>query len=332
MFDDLWSTISGWFGSSDSGGTEPTTTPVDGGSATQVDYTPTSYGETVQELVNTAQPGDPGYGYKYYSDGTTVDPSGSYYFQGKKVYDPSDPTVAEKVGQQIAADEAAGKTSSTKSWMDTILGSASAGIKGLVTNSQGKTDYSKLATLAGGILGGLSSGQSWAQPQISKTGYQGGIPSYTSVREQVPGTYDPNRRPGSRGQEYFTQQQYVSPSNVATAQAAAAEEAKAAEARNKARTAEYAAGGLAGLAGGNYLAGSTDGMADQIPATIAGKQPAKLSHGEFVVPADVVSHLGNGNSEAGADRLYGMMDKIRKARTGTTKQGKQINPNKYLPG
>jgi hypothetical protein len=50
-----------------------------------------------------------------------------------------------------------------------------------------------------------------------------------------------------------------------------------------------------------------------------------------VVPADVVSHLGNGNSEAGAQRLYSMMDKIRKARTGTTKQGKQINPNKYLP-
>jgi hypothetical protein len=57
-----------------------------------------------------------------------------------------------------------------------------------------------------------------------------------------------------------------------------------------------------------------------------------LSHGEFVIPADVVSHLGNGNSEAGADRLYSMMDKIRKARTGTKKQGKQINPNKFLPG
>ena len=84
------------------------------------------------------------------------------------------------------------------------------------------------------------------------------------------------------------------------------------------------------LAAGNYLAGGTDGMADKIPATIAGKQPAKLSHGEFVIPADVVSHLGNGNSEAGATRLYDMMDKIRTARTGTKKQGKQINPNKYL--
>lgn len=90
-------------------------------------------------------------------------------------------------------------------------------------------------------------------------------------------------------------------------------------------------GGLMNLAKGRYLNGATDGMADKIPANIEGKQPAKLSHGEFVVPADVVSHLGNGNSEAGAKRLYDMMDKIRHARTGTTKQGKQINPNKYLP-
>lgn len=92
-----------------------------------------------------------------------------------------------------------------------------------------------------------------------------------------------------------------------------------------------AQGGLMNLAKGRYLNGSTDGMADKIPANIEGRQPAKLSHGEFVVPADVVSHLGNGNSEAGAKRLYDMMDKIRHARTGTKKQGKQINPNKYLP-
>jgi hypothetical protein len=92
-----------------------------------------------------------------------------------------------------------------------------------------------------------------------------------------------------------------------------------------------ARGGLMELAKGRYLNGSTDGMEDKIPATISGKQPARLSHGEFVVPADVVSHLGNGNSNAGAQRLYDMMDRVRKARTGNPKQGKQINPNKYLP-
>lgn len=83
---------------------------------------------------------------------------------------------------------------------------------------------------------------------------------------------------------------------------------------------------------GRYLQGKTDGMADKIPSSIDGEQPAALSHGEFVIPADVVSHLGNGNSDAGAQKLYQMMDRIREARTGTKKQGKQINPDKFLGG
>jgi hypothetical protein len=85
-----------------------------------------------------------------------------------------------------------------------------------------------------------------------------------------------------------------------------------------------------GNVNGYYLGGATDGMADQIPATIDNMQPAALSDGEFVIPADVVSHLGNGNSDAGAQNLYSMMDRIRQDRTGTTKQGRQIDPNKYL--
>lgn len=96
-----------------------------------------------------------------------------------------------------------------------------------------------------------------------------------------------------------------------------------------------ASGGIAMYAKGGeprYLQGGTDGMADQIPSNIDGEQPAALSHGEFVIPADVVSHLGNGNSEAGADKLYQMMARIRKARTGTEKQGKRINPDKFMPG
>jgi len=94
----------------------------------------------------------------------------------------------------------------------------------------------------------------------------------------------------------------------------------------------YAKGGIAALnTGGMYFGGTTDGMADKLPANIDGKQEAALSHGEFVIPADVVGHLGNGNSDAGAQVLYGMMDRIRKARTGTTEQGKKINPGKMLP-
>jgi hypothetical protein len=94
-----------------------------------------------------------------------------------------------------------------------------------------------------------------------------------------------------------------------------------------------AQGGIASVAPqgqGYYLGGPTDGMADQIPATIDNRQPAALSDGEFVIPADVVSHLGNGNSNSGAQHLYGMMDKVRKARTGNPEQGRQIDANKFL--
>jgi hypothetical protein len=83
--------------------------------------------------------------------------------------------------------------------------------------------------------------------------------------------------------------------------------------------------------GGRMLRGPGDGMSDNIPATIAGKQPARLADGEFVIPADVVSHLGNGSSDAGSKVLYKMMEKIRRARTGNAKQGKKINPNKFVP-
>jgi hypothetical protein len=92
---------------------------------------------------------------------------------------------------------------------------------------------------------------------------------------------------------------------------------------------KMARGGLADA--GRYLRGKTDGMADEIETSIDEEQPALLSHGEFVIPADVVSHLGNGNSEAGAEKLYDMMDRIREARTGTKKQGKEIDPDKFLP-
>ena len=83
--------------------------------------------------------------------------------------------------------------------------------------------------------------------------------------------------------------------------------------------------------GGQMLKGPGDGMSDNIPAIIANKQPARLADSEFVVPADVVSHLGNGSSDAGAKQLYAMMDRVRKARTGNKKQGKEIKPEKYMP-
>lgn len=103
-----------------------------------------------------------------------------------------------------------------------------------------------------------------------------------------------------------------------------------------------AGGGIRGLgmrgmapieykAGGKYLSGPGDGMSDNIKANIEGKQEARLADGEFVIPADVVSHIGNGSSNAGAKKLHAMMDRIREARTGNPKQGKQIEAEKFLP-
>ena len=89
-------------------------------------------------------------------------------------------------------------------------------------------------------------------------------------------------------------------------------------------------GGVMQLAGGRYLDGMTDGMADKVPSSIDGVQPAALSDGEFVIPADVVSHLGNGSSNAGAKVLDDMMSNVRKERTGNPKQGKQINPKQVM--
>ena len=99
-------------------------------------------------------------------------------------------------------------------------------------------------------------------------------------------------------------------------------------------TAHMAHGGIADLdmeAKGGMLKGPGDGMSDSIPGTIDGVRPARLADGEFVVPADVVSHLGNGSTDAGAKHLYSMMDRIRKARTGRKSQGRQINPAQYMP-
>jgi hypothetical protein len=98
-----------------------------------------------------------------------------------------------------------------------------------------------------------------------------------------------------------------------------------------------AAGGISNLGsysdyarGGRMLKGPGDGMSDSIPASIGGKRPARLATEEFVVPADVVSHLGNGSSDAGAKQLYAMMDRVRKARTGRKSQGREISPEKYM--
>lgn len=294
--------------------------------------------EQATEIPNTALPGDVGYGWKYYSDGTTISPDGKYYYNGELAWSPEGGGILSKLGQGVAS-----------------------ALKGAFTKN-GQTDWRAVASAAGGLYGMYRGMQGQNQ---QKVGYQGGIPSYTAVREQIPVAETPagmqDRRPGSAGRRYFTDIKYVPKSDtegIAAAQTASAAQANALSAAQAPNTpipapAEVnqpesvdrqtfynnlmsqsgglASGGIAALKQGRYLKGGTDGMADKISTSIDGNQPAALSHGEFVIPADVVSHLGNGNSEAGAQRLYDMMDRIRKARTGTTKQGKQINPNKHLP-
>jgi hypothetical protein len=104
----------------------------------------------------------------------------------------------------------------------------------------------------------------------------------------------------------------------------------------------FAGGGMAGGGynlggysdGGRLLKGPGDGVSDSIPAQIGDKQPARLADGEFVVPARIVSELGNGSTEAGARQLYKMMDRVQQARgktTGKEKVAKNTNAAKYLP-
>jgi hypothetical protein len=100
----------------------------------------------------------------------------------------------------------------------------------------------------------------------------------------------------------------------------------------------FAGGGITDLGGysdgGRLLRGPGDGVSDSIPAMIGQKQPARLADGEFVVPARIVSELGNGSTEAGARKLYAMMDRVQSARRKTVGKGKVANnprADKYLP-
>ena len=227
-----------------------------------------------------------------------------------------------------------------------VFGDAAEGAVDFFTSG---SSGNKFGDLALGALTGAAMSK-FGNPQIPQVGYQGKIPAYQAVRDRV--DTDPDRRIGGRNQRYFTDLQFADrPStdapSVTQAQAQAAQQRARLEQRNlgiapqdpeplpSPITPPYmptmASGGIANLNQGRYLAGSTDGMADVVPARIEGGQEARLSDGEFVVPADVVSHLGNGNSDAGAKQLYGMMDDVRKARTGRKEQGIQINPNNFMP-
>ena len=151
----------------------------------------------------------------------------------------------------------------------------------------------------------------------SSTGSGGTIPSLQANRSQLPyGAISGSQaRPGAGGVNYFSPTSYSK---------------KAAGGGMM-----YGGGGISDLGGysdgGRLLKGPGDGVSDSIPATIGGKQPARLATGEFVVPARVVSELGNGSTEAGAKKLYAMMDRVQKARRKTKNVAADTKAQKYLP-
>ena len=141
------------------------------------------------------------------------------------------------------------------------------------------------------------------------------------------------RRPGSGGVTYFSPMVYTP---QAAAPATPAAPAAPVTPTDNLFVDKFAGGGIASLGGysdgGQLLRGPGDGVSDDIPATIGGKQPARLADGEFVVPARIVSELGNGSTEAGARKLYAMMDRIRQARSKSLKNiAANSKADKYLP-
>jgi len=160
-----------------------------------------------------------------------------------------------------------------------------------------------------------------------------GLPAAT-VNQRYQAALGPNmmaRRPGSGGVTYFSPMQY------SKAGAAPVKEEVAVTPAQPNPTIEdrYARGGITTLGGysdgGRLLKGPGDGVSDSIPAMIGKRQPARLADGEFVIPARIVSELGNGSTEAGARKLYAMMDRIKKARSKAKNIAADTKSDKHLP-
>lgn len=172
-------------------------------------------------------------------------------------------------------------------------------------------------------------------------GYSGGIPSLTATRTQTPiaeqrptSTVDGKTvpyRPGQGGITYFSPMTFAPTPPAATTTTDPAATTAPPTADPTSVGGGNAAGGLLGLArGGRFLRGPGDGVSDSIPATIGRKQPARLADGEFVLDARTVSEIGNGSSEAGARKLYQMMERVHSARRRATR-GKPSRADRYLP-
>ena len=252
--------------------------------------------EAAQDIANLAAGKPTGV---YASTDAEAQTGGFYGNTPNATYDPktNKTTIRDNAGNVIRTIDHSTKTTPTDKSITDILKDP------------------RLLSLLGGLMG-LANRQKGGMPKI---GYQGGIPKYKAIRGEARSPTEGGRRPGGEGIGSLTGgiRYERQPSAVTTGSTNPLDQVQP--------QVSLASGGRPA----RFLAGGTDGMADKIQTDIDGKQPARLSHGEFVIPADVVSHLGNGNSDAGAQVLYKMMAKVRKARTGNPKQGKQIDPNKF---
>lgn len=226
--------------------------------------------------------------------------------------DPSTISYKETSPTNEEIERTLGISSSPLNFIKAVMGGKSSlGAAGSVAGMLG------MAALANRIFGGSGGG--------GYAGYQGGIPTYTASRTMntipttvsVPteggGTKVVPRRPGSGGITYFSPMVYT-PQSTVTGGA------------GNDTVQGGASGGIMSLRnghlgsysdGGQLLRGPGDGVSDDIPATIADKQPARLANNEFVIPARIVSEIGNGSTEAGAKKLYDMMRRVQSRRAKT---------------
>ena len=159
-----------------------------------------------------------------------------------------------------------------------------------------------------------------------------------NVQSRYQAAIGPNmmtRRPGSGGVTYFSPMQYSPIGSFQTTATGGAEAVPPPAEVVQAAGGGMMSGGLSDLGGysdgGRLLRGPGDGVSDSIPASINNKQPARLADGEFVVPARIVSELGNGSTEAGARKLYAMMDRIQKSRRKAKNIAANTRADKHLP-
>lgn len=282
-----------------------------------VDYTnPDVIGELISTF--TRAPGGEGPTQAGFYRGTGDDATGTIY---SDLYNTTGGkgTVLTGGPGGITETTNVGGTGGTTKVINTKTGEVEKEISNEPTGGKSILDLLKdprLLALLGGIAG-VATRQKGGMPQI---GYQGKMRNVKAVRGTPRSPTEGGRRPGGEGIGSLTGGiRYEVQPDAATVPAS----------QNPLDQVQPQVTLATGGRAARFLAGGTDGMADQIQTSIDGKQPARLSHGEFVIPADVVSHLGNGNSDAGAKVLYDMMAKVRKARTGNPKQGKQIDPRKF---